>query len=281
MSNCNKQIAAPIHPRQRAECWTKPNDRRSAGAHSRGSSHAFSIQHLRYATAGEDRGNFCRAAEALLLRQSTLSRCIRQLEESIGMNVFERSSGGVRVTPTGQEFLRTARSILEQVDALLRIAQSTGRGEAGRMAIGFYTSLSAGSFCVSLMDIGQHFPQIEIEMIESSRSGLATALRNGVVEIAIVPGAISLPECNTTALWSERIMVAIPEGHPFIGRDATYWTDLRDEKLLISRRDPGPECQDLPIAKLGSPGIDPRSLSMTCPAEVSRALSERDLGSRC
>ena len=43
-------------------------------------------------------GSFRRAAEALLLRQSTLSRCVRQLEESIGMAVFERSSGGVRPT---------------------------------------------------------------------------------------------------------------------------------------------------------------------------------------
>ena len=64
----------------------------------------FAFQHLRYAVAAADHGSFRRAADALMVRQSTLSRCIRQLEESIGMIVFERSSGGVRATQAGQKF---------------------------------------------------------------------------------------------------------------------------------------------------------------------------------
>src|SRR5579863_5387439 len=173
------------------------NDHESANVRLRGRSSAFTLQHLRYAIVAADHGSFRRAAEAMLLRQSTLSRCIRQLEESIGMAVFERSSGGVRATPAGRDFLRVARSILEQLDALLATAHSTGRGEAGRLAIGFYTSLSAGNFRASLMDLRQRFPQIEIEMIEGSRARLVTALRNGVVDIAIVTGAAPLPECHT------------------------------------------------------------------------------------
>ena len=223
-----------------------------------GQSSAFVLQHLRYAVSAADHGSFRRAAEVLFLRQSTLSRCIRQLEESIGMIVFERSSGGVRPTRGGRNFLRTAGSIVDQVDALISNTQSIGRGEAGRLAIGFYTSLSAGNLRASLMDLGQRYPQLEIEMIESSRSALVTALCNGVIDIAIVPGATSLPESNTMSLWSERIMVVIPEDHPLAGRETIYWTDLRDERLLLSRRDPGPEFQDLLIAKLASPGDRPK-----------------------
>src|SRR5580658_5473526 len=91
----------------------------------RGRSSAFTLQHLRYAISAEDHGSFRRAADALLLRQSTLSRCIRQLEESIGMVVFERSSGGVRATPAGRNFLRAARSFLDQMDVLLAETAST------------------------------------------------------------------------------------------------------------------------------------------------------------
>jgi len=76
------------------------------------------------------------------MRQSTLSRCIRQLEESIGVTVFERSSGGVCTTTAGRNFLRTARSILEQMDALVTSARYDGCGEAGRLAVGFlYVSI--------------------------------------------------------------------------------------------------------------------------------------------
>src|SRR3984893_1978590 len=130
---------------------------------------AVDLVHLRYSVAAEDRGSFRRAAEALLLRQSTLSRCVRQLEERIEMIVFERSSGGVRATQAGRDFLRMARSILEQMDTLVASAHSAGRGEAGRLAIGFYTSLSAGNLRATLVDYAQRFPQIDLGMVESSR----------------------------------------------------------------------------------------------------------------
>jgi DNA-binding transcriptional LysR family regulator len=176
------------------------------------------------------------------------------------MTVFDRSSGGVQMTPAGQEFLRVARSILEQVDALLATAHSTGRGEAGRLAIGFYTSLSAGSFRASLMDFRQRFPDVEIEMVEKSRPRLVTALRNGVIDIAIVTGSAPLPECLTASLWSERIMVALLEDHPLANKEFIYWTDLKAERVLLSRRDPGPELEDLIVAKLASPVDRPRIL---------------------
>jgi DNA-binding transcriptional LysR family regulator len=231
---------------------------RTLHASSRKPPPAFSIQNLRYALSAADYGSFRRAAEALLLRQSTLSRCVRQLEESIGMAVFERSSGGVRATQAGRQFLRSARSILEQVDALAARTQSTGRGEAGRLAVGFYTSLAAGNLRATLIDVSQRFPRLELEMFESSRGRLITALRNGVVDIAIVPGATALPDTKSMGLWSERMLVAIPEGHPFANRKSLHWVDLRGEKILLSRRDPGPELHDLLIAKVTSPGDRPK-----------------------
>jgi DNA-binding transcriptional LysR family regulator len=234
------------------------DDARTLHILSRRASPAFSLQNLRYALAAADYCSFRRAAEALLLRQSTLSRCVRQLEESIGMAVFERSSGGVRATQAGRQFLRSARSIFEQVEALAARAQSTGRGEAGRLTVGFYTSLAAGNLRATLIDISQRSPQLELEMFESSRARLVTALRNGVVDIAIIPGATALPESKTMSLWSERILVGVPEGHPLAERESVHWIDLREEKILLSRRDPGPELRDFLIAKVTSPGDRPK-----------------------
>ena len=174
------------------------------------------------------------------------------------MAVFERSSGGVRATQAGRRFLRSARSILEQVEALAARTQSTGRGEAGRLTVGFYTSLAAGNLRATLIDVSQRFPQLELEMFESSRSRLVTGLRNGVVDIAIIPGATALPQSKTMSLWSERVLVGVPEGHPLAEREPVHWIDLREEKILLSRRDPGPELGDLLIAKVTSPGDRPR-----------------------
>jgi DNA-binding transcriptional LysR family regulator len=136
------------------------------------------VQHLRYAVAAADHGSFRRAAEALVLRQSTLSRSIRQLEEHIGMTVFSRSSGDVRATEAGRDLLRMARSIVEQIDKLLTTAHSTSCGESGRLAIGFYRSVSTGNLRVTLVVYAQRFPQIDVGMIESSRTRLVATLQH-------------------------------------------------------------------------------------------------------
>jgi DNA-binding transcriptional LysR family regulator len=214
--------------------------------------------HLRHAVAAADYGSFRRAADALRLRQSTLSRCIRQLEQSIGMTVFERSSGGVRATEAGRSFLRLARSILEQVDALVMTAHRTGRGETGQLTIGFYTSLSAGNLRATLIDYSQRFPEIALSLIESSRARLVTALRNGAIDVAIVTGQVPFPDSRLIPLWSERILVVLPQEHRLAVNETIYWSDLKGETLLLGQRDPGSEIQDLLTARLISPQDRPQ-----------------------
>ncbi|MBA7678677.1 HTH-type transcriptional regulator TfdS [subsurface metagenome] len=120
------------------------------------------FEQLQHAITAADYGSFRQAAEVLSIKQSTLSRSIQLLEYSFGANIFERSSGGVRATPAGRYFLRAARSIVEQLDALAASTRASGRGEAGRLAIGFCTSLAAGNLRASLLDLLQKFPQIEL-----------------------------------------------------------------------------------------------------------------------
>ena len=233
------------------------DDRTYGDARRQVGSSAVALQHLRYAVSAAEHGSIRRAAEALFFSSRRSVAAFASSKNSIGMIVFERSSGGVRTTSAGRNFLRTARSILEQVEALVTTARSTGRGEAGRLVVGFYTSLSAGNLRASLIDVGQRFPQIEIEMLESSRTLLGTALRNAAVDIAIVPGATSLPETHTYVAV-ERADHSRHSGKPAARRQGSrLWIDLRDEKLLLSRRDPGPDLQDLLVAKLASPGDRP------------------------
>ena len=159
------------------------------------------LQHLRYAVAAADHGSFRRAAEELLLQQSKLSRCISQLEHLLGVTVFERFSGGVRATTAGRHFLRTARSIVEQMDSLVNSTYHVSRGHAGRLCVGFYTSISAGNLLATLVDYQKRFPQIDVCLKESSRGRLVTALRNGALGGKIV--ARTEP-AQTTVVWDGR-----------------------------------------------------------------------------
>ena len=169
------------------------------------------IRQLRHAVIAADFGSFRQAAEACLIKQPTLSRSIRQLEHCVGTAIFERSTGGIRPTPAGRDFLRTARCILEQIDVLIATTRASGRGDTGGLAIGFCTSLTAGNLRASILDFKQRFPQIALATVERSRTHLATALRNGVLDILIVAGQMSCSDCKQMSLWSERILVVLPQ----------------------------------------------------------------------
>jgi len=144
------------------------------------------------------------------------------------------------------------------MDALVTAVQSTGSGKSGRLAIGFFTSLSAGNLRATLIEFRRRFTQIELAMVESSRMRLIAALRNSGIDIAIATGDAPILDSNTMPLWSERVMVTLPQDHPLAARDTIYWTDLRNETLLLGQYDPGRELEDLLMAKLVSPADRPK-----------------------
>jgi DNA-binding transcriptional LysR family regulator len=109
-----------------------------------------------------------------------------------------------------------------------------------------------------LLEFKQKAPQIELAIVERSRTQLATALRSSVLDVLIVTGSTPIVGGNTLALWSERVLAVLHEGHPLTSRDFVHWTDLRDETVLLSQGDPGREIEDLVVSKLVLPEGRPR-----------------------
>jgi DNA-binding transcriptional LysR family regulator len=223
-----------------------------SGRHLRGST-ALELKHLRSAVTAAESGSFRKAAELLRLQQSSLSRSIRQIENSLGVTIFERSSGGISPTVAGQSVLRLARTILEECDALVSTARSVQNSETGRLAVGFCTSLSAGNLQATFLSFKQLVPHVEFATVERSRTRLATALRTGMLDILIVTGNLPSLEGKTMRLWSERVLAALPQDHALAARETLYWTDLRGETVLLSHYDPGREFEDLLVSKLVVP----------------------------
>lgn len=219
---------------------------------------ALELKHLRSAFAAADCGSFRGAAELLRSQQSSLSRRISEIEHHLGIPIFERYSGGVRPTQAGRNVLRLARTVLEEFDALIATARSVQNSETGRLTVGFCTSLSAGNLQASLLAFKERFPQIELVTVERSRTRLAAALRNSVLDVLIVTGSLPLLDKKEMPLWSERVLVALPHDHPLAAREIVCWTDLRGDTVLLSHYDPGKELEDLLISNLVSPEDRPK-----------------------
>lgn len=76
------------------------------------------------------------------------------------------------------------------------------------------------------------------------------------------------------SLWSERIIVCLPAGHRLAGNDVIYWTDLKGESFLLSRRDPGPDLRNIIVRKLSAPGDAPDIASWDVSSESILAMLE-------
>jgi DNA-binding transcriptional LysR family regulator len=118
--------------------------------------------------------------------------------------------------------------------------------------------MSTGHLRATIAEFKRLMPQLELATMERSRSRLMTALHNGTVDVVISPGRLPSKDTRSLLLWSERILISLPQDHCLADREIIYWTDLRNEKILLSDYDPGRELEDILISKLVRSNDRPR-----------------------
>ena len=209
---------------------------------------------MRWAIVVAQHRSLRQAAERLNIRQSTLSRCLKEMEGNLGVELFERSNGGTRPTVAGREFLISAARILAETDSAFRKLQTRSRGENGRLSIGIYASLSTGNMYATLVEHHRRFPEVDVHTVDGDHCQLMCALGNNAVDIAIMTSTRSAWADRALPLWSERVIAAVHEGHPLATKQVIYWSDLPRETIIIPLHGPGPELERLLRAKLDDCG---------------------------
>ena len=127
----------------------------------------FDIRQLRHAIAAADHGSFYRAARALDVEQSTLSRNIIRLERVIGVKLFNRSRSGVTTTIAGTHFIRSARPMVASADKIVSAMRAACQGRAGVLKIGHNTSVSAGNLRASILAWQANNPDVDFESVSA------------------------------------------------------------------------------------------------------------------
>jgi DNA-binding transcriptional LysR family regulator len=105
---------------------------------------SIEIRDLRWAVVAAQHRSLRQAAEALNVRQSTLSRGLHDLEKGLGAALFERTNGGTWPTAEGLEFIDAAQHILDEISAIKDRLKARSRGESGHLSVGVHASPSAG-----------------------------------------------------------------------------------------------------------------------------------------
>lgn len=209
---------------------------------------------LRWAIAVSQHSSIRKASDVLRVRQSTLSRRLRELEGELGGILFERDSGGTHVTEIGSEFLNWARRVIEQFESLSFQLREKSQGNEGHLSIGILASLSVGNLWATLVDCKKYMPMVRIHLFDGSSNQLLISTRDAVVDVAFAIGESHSWEGMSIPVWSERVVAAVAKTHVLNDHDALRWDELREETFLLPEGGPGTELYRLVLAKLGDGG---------------------------
>lgn len=149
------------------------------------------LRQLRYLIAAAEAGSFSRAARSINIKQATLSRHVLEIEKRLGMALFDRKTRGATLTPNGRTYLRTAQRIVKEFEELNNWVRATNNGHVGKLAVGFYTSFSAGNLRATLSEFGERHPEVKVSGFERDRDMLLAGIENGLLDIAIMIGEAS------------------------------------------------------------------------------------------
>lgn len=217
------------------------------------------LRDLRWAIVTAQHRSLRQAADALNVRQSTLSRALRDLESQLDAVLFERTNGGTRPTIEGQEFLEAAVRIVQETETITARLRNRAKGESGRLTVGVHAALSAGNLRATLVEHRRRFPGVETQLVDGSSDHLISDVANAAVDIAFVAEGNPRLDGRSLSVWSERVVVALPEGHALTAKESVHWRELCGENILLPQRGPGPEFHKLLCTK-ASCSIAPRLL---------------------
>ena len=240
------------------------------------------LRHVRYFVAVAEELHFGRAARRVRVAQPALSKQVMSLERELGARLLDRRGRRVELTGAGRVFLEKARIILEGVGEAERAAARAGRGEAGRLSVGF-TGMALYSVVPGIVRaFGERYPGVDLSLREMCTRTMAEALLGKRVDVGFlhppVGAAAGAGELALKTVRSEPLIVALPEGHDLLGLPEVPLARLADERFVVFPRDEGPELYDRIVGMCRASGFSPAVVDEAASPQTAVGLVAAGLG---
>lgn len=191
------------------------------------------LRHLRCFVALAEELHFTRAAERLHIEQPPLSRAIKELEDDLGVVLFERNRRGTVLTEAGATFLQDVRRVF----AVLKQAQENVRAVAAGLSGSLRIAVSDGAIDPRLSALlarcREEEPEIEIRLSEVPLADQLRGLRSGDFSIGFAHTAEVGDGIVTEPLWHDPLVVAVPARHPLLSHKAVPLHQLAIYPLVL------------------------------------------------
>ena len=236
------------------------------------------LRHLRYFVAVAEELHFGRAARRLNLAQPPLSQQILALEEELGVKLFVRTSRRVELTMEGRLFLDHARRVLAQAREAVDTVKAAGRGESGKLAIGYVTSAVYMLVPAILREFHRERPAVELRCFEMNASRQIQALRLREIDVGVLRTSIIDPTLTLVKLLREPLVLAMPSDHPLVQRPRLRLRALAQDAFVVVPQIHSPAFYNAVIESCRRAGFAPHVTQEATEGHTILALVAAGLG---
>jgi DNA-binding transcriptional LysR family regulator len=216
------------------------------------------LRHLRYFVVVAEELNFSRAATRLHMAQPPLSVAIRQLEQELGTDLFERTTREVRLTEAGRVLLDGARRALAEVDRAVVAAKRAGAGELGQLRVAFSWSARFETLPAIGRAFGSRYPDVRLITQEMWNADMESALRSGAIDVAISLCAEIAPDIANEVIRTEPVVAILAAKHRLAEEKSISLGALADDEFVLFPRELAPRLHDVMVGVCRHAGFEPR-----------------------
>jgi DNA-binding transcriptional LysR family regulator len=214
------------------------------------------IRQLQYFVAVADAGTFVHAAERLHIGQPAVSQQVGRLERELRVRLFERTTRRVRLTPAGERLLPEARAVLAAADRVRAVAAEAAAGSGTVLRLG--TSHGLGDRLYRVLDeLASTAPDVSVRLVRSRQEDRLAAVRSGDLDAAFVRILESAPGLELVPVWSEPLVVALPERHPLAAHETVRLGQLGELPVRLASPSNNPPFHRMITTALRNAGVEP------------------------
>ena len=220
------------------------------------------LRQLRYFVAVARELHFTKAAEKLHLAQPALSRQIHQLEDELGVRLFERNSRATRLTDAGAVFFAEAQALLAQSDQAIRVAQATEKSGRAHLNVGYVWGLFHSLVPRALARFRQALPHVSVHLFDMTATQQAEALTAGHLDVGFIgftdePDGAALAKRRVGAC---KFVAVLPNLHPLAAKQKISLAALAEDFFIVISKDNYPGAARFVAEACERAGFRPRIL---------------------
>jgi LysR family hydrogen peroxide-inducible transcriptional activator len=193
----------------------------------------MTLTELKYVVAVAEERHFGRAAERCFVSQPSLSAAVKNLEEELGVRLFERGKRGVLLTDAGERIVAQARRALEEAERVKLVARQGRDPLKGTLRLGIIHTVAPYLLPDLVAALRRAAPEMPLDVEENITATLDRMLRSGDLDAVILALPYEAPGIETVPLYEETFMVVAPAKHPIARRRAIAVEELDAGELLL------------------------------------------------